>query len=107
MNPAREYGPAYLPTGKEHDPTRIDSRLWLSAVIGTIVLSAAATFAFSSWCWGHRLSRPLIQRLKKPLSDLQRPVNMQNSQMMRFFGAEHTSGPQLALKKARSSPTTE
>jgi len=44
MNPAREYGPAYIPTGQEHDPTRLDYLLWLSAVIGTIVLSAAVSY---------------------------------------------------------------
>jgi hypothetical protein len=40
MNPAREYGRAYIPNGKEHDPTRLDYILWLSAVIGTMVLCA-------------------------------------------------------------------
>jgi hypothetical protein len=44
MNPAREYGRAYIPTGKEHDPTRLDYLLWLSAVIATIALSAAASY---------------------------------------------------------------
>jgi lipopolysaccharide export LptBFGC system permease protein LptF len=44
MNPAREYGRAYISTGKEHDPTRLDYVLWLSAVIATIALSAAVSY---------------------------------------------------------------
>ena len=44
MNPAREYGAAYIPTGKEHDPTRADYVLWLSAVLITLIVSAAGAY---------------------------------------------------------------
>ena len=40
MNPAREYGAAYVLTGKEHDPSALDYFLWLLATTVTMVLSA-------------------------------------------------------------------
>jgi hypothetical protein len=44
MNPAREYGKAYIPNGHEHDPAGIDYvLLWLSA-IGAFLLSGYIAF---------------------------------------------------------------
>ncbi len=44
MNPAREYGNAYIPNGHEHNPTGIDYvLLWLSTV-GAFLLSGYIAF---------------------------------------------------------------
>jgi hypothetical protein len=44
MNPAREYGNAYIRNGHEHDPTGIDYvLLWLST-IGAFLLSGYIAF---------------------------------------------------------------
>jgi hypothetical protein len=42
MNPAREYGEAYMPTGREHNPTTLDFALLFLAVAATFVIVAAA-----------------------------------------------------------------
>jgi hypothetical protein len=42
MNPAREYGHAYIPNG--HDPTRIDSVLLWLATVGAFLLSGYIAF---------------------------------------------------------------
>lgn len=44
MNPAREYRAAYIPTGREHDPTRADNVLWLSAILITLIVSAVSAY---------------------------------------------------------------
>jgi|HubBroStandDraft_6_1064221.scaffolds.fasta_scaffold1581095_1 hypothetical protein len=44
MNPAREYGAAYVSTGKEHDPTRVDYILLFAAVCITSVVSSGAAY---------------------------------------------------------------
>jgi hypothetical protein len=41
MNPAREYGAAYIPNGREHDPTRMDFFL--------VFLSGGITFVVSGY----------------------------------------------------------
>jgi hypothetical protein len=41
MNPAREYGAAYIPNGHEHNPTKLDFFL--------LFLSVASTFVVSGW----------------------------------------------------------
>jgi hypothetical protein len=66
MNPAREYGPTYIPNGREHDPTRIDYVLWLSAVIGTMVLTAVAAY------FGQRLSIQALKRIIPKVGELGR-----------------------------------
>lgn len=43
MNPTREYGAAYIPSGKEHDPSRLDYFLLWLAVTATF----ASTFAIA------------------------------------------------------------
>jgi hypothetical protein len=45
MNPAREYGAAYIPTGKEHDPTRLDFLLLFLSVAGTLIMTGYICFA--------------------------------------------------------------
>jgi hypothetical protein len=37
MHPTREYGAAFIPNGKEHDPTKLDYGLWLLAVMDLCV----------------------------------------------------------------------
>jgi hypothetical protein len=44
MNPAREYGAAYIPSGREHNPTRTDFFLLCLAVGVTFYLSGYAAF---------------------------------------------------------------
>jgi len=39
MNPAREYGAAYIATGREHDPTRLDFSLLYLAVGGAFLVT--------------------------------------------------------------------
>ena len=56
MNPAREYGSAYIPTGSEHDPTRFDYVIWLSLVTGTLVFSATAAY------FGQRVIAPILTK---------------------------------------------
>ena len=58
MNPAREYGTAYIPTGGEHDPTRLENLLWSSAVIATLILTAAAAY-FGQRRMGQSLKRTI------------------------------------------------
>jgi hypothetical protein len=55
MNPAREYGAAYIPTGQEHDPTKLDYGLWLLAVLATFALSSALAYG------AQRLSVTMLQ----------------------------------------------
>jgi hypothetical protein len=43
-NPAPEYGAAYIATGKEHDPNKLDYALWLLAVMATLALSSAFSY---------------------------------------------------------------
>jgi hypothetical protein len=45
MNPAREYGAAYIPTGKEHDPTMLDFLLPFLSVRGAFVVTCYFGFA--------------------------------------------------------------
>jgi len=49
MNPAREYGAAYIPTGAEHDPSRLDYiMLWL-AVMATFALTFTVAYFLQSY----------------------------------------------------------
>jgi hypothetical protein len=45
MNPAREYGAAYIPSGKEHDPTRLDLLLLFLSVGGAFIVTGYVGFA--------------------------------------------------------------
>jgi hypothetical protein len=44
MNPAREYGAAYILNGKEHDPTRMDFFLMFLSAVATFVISGCGAF---------------------------------------------------------------
>ena len=44
MNPAREYGAAYIATGSEHDPTNLDRLLLCLAVGATFVIAGCLSF---------------------------------------------------------------
>jgi hypothetical protein len=44
MNPAREYGKAYILTGHEHDPTGIDYTLLGLCTVGAFLLSGYIAF---------------------------------------------------------------
>ena len=44
MNPAREYGANYIPTGKEHNPTSLDYGLWLLSIVATFALSSILAY---------------------------------------------------------------
>ncbi len=44
MNPAREYGAAYIPKGREHDPTKLDFALLFSSVVFTFFISGCVAF---------------------------------------------------------------
>jgi len=55
MNPAREYGAAYIPTGTERDPNKLDYALWLLAVIATFAVSSALSY------FAQRLSIHMLQ----------------------------------------------
>ena len=65
MNPAREYGAAYIQTGKEYDPTKLDYGLWLLAVVATFALSSALAYG------AQRLSINLLRTALagRPLGD--------------------------------------
>jgi glycerol-3-phosphate acyltransferase PlsY len=39
MNPAREYGTAYIPNGTEHNPTWIHYWIWLNVVLATFTIT--------------------------------------------------------------------
>jgi len=65
MNPAREYGTAYIPTGHEHDPTKLDYGLWMLAVIATFALSSALAYG-AQWLSVTMLQDALADR---PLGD--------------------------------------
>ena len=49
MNPAREHGASYIPTGKEHDPTRLDYGFWVLAVVVTFAASSALANGAQQW----------------------------------------------------------
>ncbi len=55
MNPAREYGAAYIPTGREHDPTSWDHVFCWSATI--VSFAASAVLAYGA----QRLGLKLLQ----------------------------------------------
>jgi len=55
MNPAREYGAAYIPAGQEHDPTKLDYGLWVLAAMATFALSSALAYGVQ------RLSITMLQ----------------------------------------------
>jgi len=40
MNPAAEYGSAYVPNGMEHNPTNGETALWLLSVVLMFLMSA-------------------------------------------------------------------
>jgi hypothetical protein len=44
MNPAWEYGAAYIPNGREHDPTKLDISLLFLSVVFTFVISGCGAF---------------------------------------------------------------
>ena len=48
MNPAREYGAAYIPTGREHDPTTLDRALFLIVIGATFTITAVASYILQS-----------------------------------------------------------
>jgi hypothetical protein len=49
MNPAREYGAAYIPNGHEHNPTRLDNFLLLLSVASTFVVSGWGAFSIQRY----------------------------------------------------------
>ena len=49
MNPAREYGAAYIPTGKEHDPTGLDFLLLFLSVGGAFMVTGYVAFAIQKF----------------------------------------------------------
>jgi hypothetical protein len=44
MNLAAEYGSAYIPTGREHNPTHSEMALWLGASFATLIVSAIVSW---------------------------------------------------------------
>jgi hypothetical protein len=60
MNPVHEYGNAYIPNGREHNPTKIDYVLLWLATVGAFLLSGyiafkvqQATVSFATSDWRH------------------------------------------------------
>lgn len=64
MNPAREYGAAYIPNGREHDPTKLDYALLFISVVSTFVMSGYV--AFLAQKYATRATGALIGRREIP-----------------------------------------
>jgi hypothetical protein len=56
MNPAREYEPAYVRTGKEHDPTAFDYVILCLSVAATFFVSAVGCY------YAQRIAGDLFRR---------------------------------------------
>jgi hypothetical protein len=61
MNPAREYGAAYIPNGREHDPTKLDFLLLLLSVVFTFVISGCGAYFIQKYA-----TRAIRQRRSVP-----------------------------------------
>jgi hypothetical protein len=68
MNPAAEYGSSYVPTRREHDPTKGEVALWIASVVATFLLSAFVCVNLQ------RVSLWIVQRIGFSRPGIRKPL---------------------------------